>query len=356
MSLLDDIAKQIRPLDNEAAWAADARLNSLTKPPGSLGLLEEIVRRYAAIRRDGNARMGRGAIAVFVADHGVAVEGVSAFPQSVTAEMLRNIASGGAAISVLARRFGYSLSVVDVGVKADTSAHPLAGVTYRRVGAGTRNLASEPAMSVNETTRALEVGIEVARELAESGATLIGIGEMGIATSTPAAAILSAVTGIEPLAIVGRGTGLDDEGVRRKIEVVNRALELHRKALASGRPIEMLAALGGFEIAAMAGVCLGGAALDIPVVVDGFIATAAAGAAEKIHPGIFEHLFFSHRSAEGGHALVLDRFKVRPILDLDLRLGEGTGAALAMSVIEAALDLFHSMATFAAAGVSGKVR
>ncbi len=356
MSLLHDIAKQIRPLDNEAAWAADARLNSLTKPPASLGHLEEIVRRYAAIRRDGTARMGRGAIAVFVADHGVAVEGVSAFPQSVTAEMLRNIASGGAAISVLARRFGYALSVVDVGVKADTSAHPLAGVTYRRVGAGTRNLAREPAMSADETTRALEVGVEVARELALSGATLIGIGEMGIANSTPAAAILSAVTGIEPVAMVGRGTGLDDEGVRRKIEVVIRALDLHRYALTPGRSIEMLAALGGFEIAAMAGVCLGGAALDIPVVVDGFIATAAAAAAEKIQPGIFEHLFFSHRSAEGGHASVLDHFKVRPILDLDLRLGEGTGAALAMNVIEAALDLFHNMATFAAAGVSGKVR
>ncbi|HYL58042.1 MAG TPA: nicotinate-nucleotide--dimethylbenzimidazole phosphoribosyltransferase, partial [Candidatus Acidoferrales bacterium] len=356
MSLLDDIAKQIRPLDNEAAWAADARLNSLTKPPGSLGRLEELVRRYAAIRRDGAARMGRGAIAVFVADHGVAAEGVSAFPQSVTVEMLRNIAGGGAAISVLARRFGYALSVVDVGVKTDTSENPLAGVTYRRVGAGTRNLASEPAMSRDETMRALEVGIEVARELARSDATLIGIGEMGIANSTPAAAILSAVTGIEPAAMVGRGTGLDDAGVRRKIEVVTRALELHRRTRASGRPLEMLAALGGFEIAAMAGVCLGGAALDVPVVVDGFIATAAAAAAEKIHPGILEHLFFSHRSAEGGHALVLEHLKVRPILDLDLRLGEGTGAALAMNVIEAALDLFHGMATFAGAGVSGKLR
>jgi nicotinate-nucleotide--dimethylbenzimidazole phosphoribosyltransferase len=356
MTLLDDTIKKIRSLDNEAAWAADARLNSLTKPPGSLGYLEEIVRRYAAIRRDGTARMGSGAIAVFVADHGVACESVSAFPQSVTLEMLRNIAGGGAAISVLARRFGYTLSVVDIGVKTDTSAHPFAGVTYRRVGAGTRNLASGPAMSRAETTRALEIGIEVARELAQNGATLIGIGEMGIANSTPGAAILSAVTGIEPATMVGRGTGLDDEGVRRKTEVVVRALEVHRDALASSDSIHLLAALGGFEIAAMAGVCLGGAALDIPVVVDGFIATAAAASAEKFHPGIFEHLFFSHRSAEGGHALVLDHFKARPILNLDLRLGEGTGAALAMSVIEAALDLFHNMATFAGAGVSGKVR
>src|SRR5579863_8642771 len=176
MSLLKETIAASAPLDNEAARIAGERLNSLTKPLGSLGYLEEIVRRYAAIRHDGDARMGRGAIAVFVADHGVADEGVSAYPQAVTAEMLRNIAGGGAAISVLARRFGYALKVVDVGVKADTSANPLIGVTYRRVGAGTRNFLDGPAMTPDETTRALEVGIEVARDLAAYGATLIGIG------------------------------------------------------------------------------------------------------------------------------------------------------------------------------------
>ncbi|MGH7925684.1 MAG: nicotinate-nucleotide--dimethylbenzimidazole phosphoribosyltransferase, partial [Candidatus Binatus sp.] len=298
--------------------------------------------------------LGRGAIAVFVADHGVAAEGVSAFPQAVTAEMLRNIAAGGAAISVLARRFGYALKVVDVGVKVDTSTKPLAGVTYRRVGAGTRNFLDGPAMTADETTRALEIGIEIARELADNGATLIGIGEMGIANSTPAAAILCALTAIAPDSIVGRGTGLDNAGVRRKIEVVTRALEIHRAALTSGEAI--LASLGGFEIAAMAGVCLGGAASKVPVVVDGFIATAAAAVAEKIHPGLFDHLFFSHRSAEGGHALALEHFKLRPILDLDLRLGEGTGTAFAMNVIDTALDLLQNMATFEGAGVSGKER
>jgi nicotinate-nucleotide--dimethylbenzimidazole phosphoribosyltransferase len=354
MSLLKQTIASIRPLDNEAAWAADARLDLLTKPPGSLGHLEELVRRYAAIRHDESVKPGRGAIAVFVADHGVADEGVSAFPQAVTAEMLRNIAAGGAAISVLARRFGYALKVVDIGVKMDTSANPLTGVTYRRVGAGTRNLLDGPAMTPDETTRALEIGIEIARELAESGATLIGIGEMGIANSTPAAALLCALTAIPPDAMVGRGTGLDDAGVRRKVEVVARALEIHRAATASGESI--LAALGGFEIAAMAGVCLGGAACNVPVVVDGFIATAGASIAEKIHPGLFDHLFFSHRSAEGGHALALEHFKLRPILDLDLRLGEGTGAALAMNVIDSALDLLHNMATFEGAGVSGKLR
>ncbi len=358
MSLLKQTIASILPIDNEAAWAADARLNSLTKPPGSLGYLEELVRRYAAICHNENesVKSGRGAIAVFVADHGVADEGVSAFPQAVTAEMLRNIAAGGAAISVLARRFGYSLKVIDVGVKTDTSVvvKQLAGVTYRRVGAGTRNFLDGPAMTPDETTRALEVGIEIARELDDSGATLIGIGEMGIANSTPAAALLCALTGIAPDSIVGRGTGLDDAGVRRKTEVVARALEIHRAALTSGE--SMLAALGGFDIAAMAGACLGGAASNVPVVVDGFIATAAAAVAEKIHPGLFDHLFFSHRSAEGGHALVLDHFKLRPILDLDLRLGEGTGAALAMNVIESALDMLNNMATFEGAGVSGKLR
>src|SRR5277367_1384549 len=352
MSLLKQTIASILPLDNEAAWAADARLDSLTKPPGSLGRLEELVRRYAAIRHDESVSSGRVAIAVFVADHGVAAEGVSAFPQAVTAEMLRNIAAGGAAISVLARRFGYALKVVDVGVKADTSSKPLAGVTYRRVGAGTRNFLDGPAMMPDETARALDVGIEIARELADGGATLIGIGEMGIANSTPAAAILCALTGIAPESMVGRGTGLDDAGVRRKTEVVIRALEIHRAALASGESI--LTALGGFEIAAMAGVCIGGAASKVPVVVDGFIATAAAAAAEKIHPGLFDHLFFSHRSAEGGHGLALEHFKLRPILDLDL--GEGTGAALAMNLIESALDLLNNMATFESADVSGKLQ
>ncbi|MGO9452871.1 MAG: nicotinate-nucleotide--dimethylbenzimidazole phosphoribosyltransferase [Candidatus Binataceae bacterium] len=354
MSLLENTIASIRPLDAEAERAAAAHLDSLTKPPGSLGYLEKAVRRYAAVRGDSSARMGRGAIAVFVADHGIADEGVSAFPQAVTVEMLRNIAGGGAAISVLARRFGYELRVIDVGVKTDTSADPLPGVIYRRAGGATANFARTAAMTPQQVVLALEAGIKVARDLAASGATLIAIGEMGIANSTSAAAILSAITAVAPGELAGRGTGLDDAGVRHKVGVIERALQLHRAALTSGESI--LAAVGGFEIAAMAGVCLAGAALRVPIVVDGFIATAAAAAAERIRPGLFDYLFFSHRSAEGGHALALDRLGVRPILDLDMRLGEGTGAALAMNVLEAALDLFHSMATFSSAGVSGKVR
>jgi nicotinate-nucleotide--dimethylbenzimidazole phosphoribosyltransferase len=353
MSLLEKTLARIEPLDTDAARVASARLDSLTKPHGSLGYLEEIVRRYAAIRHDATAVPGRGAIAVFVADHGVADARVSAYPKAVTVEMLRNIASGGAAISVLARRFGFQLIVTDVGVEIDTSANPLPGVRYRRVGAGTENFLHGPAMSAAQVHRAIDVGIETAREIAASGATLIGIGEMGIANSTAAAAILTAVTGIDPARLAGRGTGVDDAGLRRKIEAIEAGLNLHRPATGDG--VTALAALGGFEIAAMAGVCLAGAAARVPVVVDGFIATAAAAAAEKIRPGLCDNLFFSHRSAEGGHALALEALRARPILDLDMRLGEGTGAAIAMNVIGAALALFHEMATFASAGVSEKI-
>jgi nicotinate-nucleotide--dimethylbenzimidazole phosphoribosyltransferase len=353
MSLFEETLEAIAPLDEAAAQAAAGRLDSLTKPRGSLGCLEEIVRRYAAIRRDPETRLGSGALCVFVADHGVAEEGVSAYPQAVTAEMLRNIAGGGAAISVLARRFSYRLWICDVGVAADTSADALPGVLYRRIAAGTRNLAREAAMSVAQVRAALEVGMEVARGAVAAGATLIGIGEMGIANSTSAAALLAAFLRIRPARLAGRGTGVDDTGMRRKVAVIERALKLHRAALKD--PLATLAALGGFEIAAMAGVCLGGAALNVPVVVDGFIATAAAVAAERLSPGLFAHLFFGHRSSEGGHPLVLEKLGVRPIVDLGMRLGEGTGAALAMSVIEAAVALFHEMATFESAGVSEKI-
>ena len=208
-------------------------------------------------------------------------------------------------------------------------------------------------MSVAQVRAALEVGVEVARGAIAAGATLIGIGEMGIGNSTSAAALLAAFTRIRPARLAGRGAGVDDAGLQRKVAVIDRALKLHRAALKD--PLATLAALGGFEIAAMAGVCLGGAALNVPVVVDGFIATAAAVSAERLSPGLFAHLFFGHRSSEGGHAIALEKLGVRPILDLGMRLGEGTGAALAMSVVESALALFHQMATFESAGVSEKL-
>ena len=224
-------------------------------------------------------RIGRGAVLLFAGDHGVAAAGVSAYPAAVTVEMLRNIGAGGAAISVLARRFGYELMVTDVGVATDTSAAPFPGVRYRRVAAGTRNFLDGPAMTSDEAIRAVEIGIETAVEAAGAGATIIGIGEMGIANSTSAAALLSAMTGIAPDRLVGRGTGIDDAGLQRKLAAVERALRLHRDQLNGG--IELLAALGGLEIAAMAGACLGAAAARVPVVIDGFIATAAAAVADR---------------------------------------------------------------------------
>jgi nicotinate-nucleotide--dimethylbenzimidazole phosphoribosyltransferase len=354
VGLLEKTLTSIGPLDERAAASAQERLDSLTKPLGSLGYLEEIVRRYAAIRHDPKARLGRRAITVFVADHGIAAEGVSAYPKSVTLQMLRNIARGGAAISVIARASDYSLTVIDVGVEIDTSADPIPGVRYRRIGAGTANFLRGPAMSIIQVRAAIEAGIEAALTEAADGATLIGLGEMGIGNSTAAAAVLANLTDIEAARLIGRGTGLDDRGLQRKLEVVKSGLRLHHAP--RGDPIATLAAVGGFEIAAMTGACLGAAAERIPVVVDGFIATAGAVAAERLHPGIHQYLFFGHRSAESGHVAVLDAIGVRPILDLNIRLGEGVGAALAMKIIEAALLLFREMATFASAGVSGRSR
>jgi nicotinate-nucleotide--dimethylbenzimidazole phosphoribosyltransferase len=353
MSLLADTIASIEPPDEVAEQAAARRLDSLTKPLGSLGYLEAVVRRYAAIRHDPDARSGAATLTVFVADHGVAEEGVSAYPSEVTPQMLRNIARGGAAISVLARHYGYQLKVIDMGVATDTRAEDLPGVIYRRIASGTRNFMREPAMTEAQAESALEAGIEIANEAIDGGSTLIGIGEMGIANSTSAAALLSAITGTDPVLIAGRGTGLDDAGLRRKVEVIEASLQRHRDALQDGQ--RLLAALGGFEIAGMAGVCLGAAARRVPVVVDGFIATAAAAITDKIFPGLATRMFFSHRSAEGGHALALGYLRARPLLDLDLRLGEGTGAAIAISVIQAALAMFHEMATFAGAGVAEKL-
>jgi nicotinate-nucleotide--dimethylbenzimidazole phosphoribosyltransferase len=353
MGVLEETTAAIVPPAEGAAEAASRHLDSLTKPRGSLGFLETIIRHYAAIRHDPEAKMGRAAIALFAADHGIVEEGVSAYPQAVTRDMLRNIAAGSAAISVLASRFGFDLVITDVGVKADSSATPFAGVTYQRVAPGTRSFLRGLAMTKDEARAAVEIGIVTLNQLADNGATLVGIGEMGIGNSTSAAAILSAATGIAPAEIVGRGTGLDDAALSHKIAVVTATLEFHCDLINLGG-LELLSAVGGFEIAAMAGVCLAGAARRIPIMVDGYIATAAVAVAIRLYPDIKDHLMFGHRGAEGGHARVLDQWGVRSLLDLDMRLGEGTGAALAMNLVQAALALYAEMATFASAGVSEK--
>jgi nicotinate-nucleotide--dimethylbenzimidazole phosphoribosyltransferase len=279
---------------------------------------------------------------VFCADHGVAVEGVSAYPEEVTRQMVRNFAAGGAAINVLCRQYGIDAFIVDVGVKGE----PEPGVIGRRIAPGTRNFLHEPAMTREQAGRAIEIGTE----LAAGDYDIVGTGEMGIGNTTAAAAVVAAMTGRDPAEVVGRGTGIDDERWRHKVEVVRRALELHRPDPAD--PLGVLAGVGGFEIGAMAGLILGAAAGRIAVVVDGFIATAGALLAAGIEPGVREGMFFAHRSAEAGHAVALEALEARPLLDLGMRLGEGTGAALAIGLIESAVRLYNEMATFDSAGVT----
>ncbi|KZE33234.1 nicotinate-nucleotide--dimethylbenzimidazole phosphoribosyltransferase [Crenobacter luteus] len=341
-----------RPLprpDAAAYDAARARQNQLTKPPGSLGVLEDIACRFAAWQGRVKPDAPNPAITVFAADHGVAADGVSAFPQAVTAEMVKNFAAGGAAICVLARANGARLEVVDAGV-----AHPLdpaLPIVHARVAAGSANLAREAALSEEQLEASLEVGAAAARRAVDAGARLLVAGDMGIGNTTPSAALICAFTGHGVDAVVGRGTGVDDAGLARKRDAVARGL-----ARVAGRaltPRQTLAELGGLEIAAIAGFYLEGARRGVPSLVDGFIATAAALAACRIEPLLADWLLASHVSQETGHALAIAALGLSPLLDLRLRLGEGSGAALCLPLIAQAIALHNEMATFAEAGVSG---
>jgi nicotinate-nucleotide--dimethylbenzimidazole phosphoribosyltransferase len=350
MSHLEQTCARIREPDARIAAETQHLLDDKTKPRGSLGRLEELACQVAAIRGSSAAAPSRKAVVVMGADHGVAEELVSAYPQEVTAQMLLNFARGGAAINVLARQAGARVVVVDMGVK--TALPPLPEIRSERIGAGTRNFTRGPAMTRSEAVSALEAGIRIAEELAADGVTLLGIGDMGIGNTTASSALTAAFTGAPPAEVVGRGTGIDDQGLHRKIDVVRRALALHR--LDPGDPVGTLAQLGGFEIAGLAGVVLGAVAARVPVVVDGFICGAAALTATRIAPAAAGSLIASHRSVEAGHRAVLKAIGQRPLLDLDLRLGEGTGAVLAMSLVDAALAIVREMATFASAGVTDR--
>ncbi len=360
MGLLGTTLSRIRPADSAVAREARERLDSLTKPRGSLGMLEECAVRYVAARRALEAPMERTAILTFAADHGVAEEGVSAFPQSVTLQMVANFANSGAAINVLARHVAASLLVVDMGVAGACLLPSAPGCTFlcKSIAPGTKNFARGPAMTREQALASIETGIEVAQKAVREGATLLGTGDMGIANTTSSAALYSVFLGIPPEEVVGRGTGIDDSTLSRKIEVVKRGLEINRDLL-SGDDIDKFSAVGGFEIGGICGVVLGAAAEGVPVVIDGFISTAAAVVAKAILQGhgssvdLFgDYCFFSHLSAESGHASVMKALEARPLLDLGLRLGEGTGAALAFNIIEAGLKIMREMATFSSAGVS----
>ncbi len=357
-SKFSDVVDVISAGDAAVAELARKRLDNLTKPRGSLGALEECAWRYLASRGDFDAEIAEKAILTFAGDHGVAEEGVSAFPQEVTAQMVLNFVSGGAAVNVLARKAGAKAYVIDMGVAADIpeieAGDGGAELSRRPVARGTANIAKGPAMSAEQTVEALEAGIDAAETAIDAGATLIGVGDMGIANTTPSAALYCAFLKLSPREAVGRGTGVDDAGLERKIRVVAKALDVNQAAVDSGDPLEIMSALGGFEIAGICGAVLGAAARRIPVVIDGFIAGAAAVAAVRFNPNVMDHCFFSHLSAEAGHVKAMESLGVKPLLDLGMRLGEGTGAALAMGIVESGLAILREMATFDDAGVSGE--
>lgn len=332
----------VASLDEQAMHGARAELDRKTKPRGSLGRLEELAVKLAGIH---GASAPRFAAVVAAADHGYAEEGVSAFPAEVTRQMLLNFAGGGAAVCVLARVAGAELVVVDAGVREPVE---LAAVRSARIGPGTRNATRGPAMTRAQAQRALEAGKELARGL--DGATAVALGDMGIASSTAAAALHAALLGAPASDVCGPGTGLDADGVRRKVQVVERALAANSPL--GDDPVEVLAALGGFEIGLLAGVALGAAETGRAVVLDGFIVCAAALVAARLEPGCVAYMIASHLSPEPGHQLGLGALGLRPLLDLELRLGEGTGAVLALPLLRAAQAILAEMATFEEAGVT----
>jgi nicotinate-nucleotide--dimethylbenzimidazole phosphoribosyltransferase len=346
-----DACARIPAIDDAAREQALARQRRLTKPPGALGRLEDLHAWMAGVRGTAVPPTPNPVIIVAAADHGVATEGVSAYPSAVTAQMFRNFVSGGAAINVLAAHAGARVVVVDAGVATDLDeSMPEGAITTVKLRKGTSNFAATPAMTRSECTQLIARGIGLARDLAADGVDVFGLGDMGIGNTTAAAALTCAFTGHRPALTVGRGTGIDDARYAAKRAVVERALALHAPSPAD--PVGTLAAVGGFELAFLAGVVIGAAATRCAVVLDGYPTTAAALAAAALAPSSVDFMLASHRSAEPGHDLALAHLGLRPLLDLDLRLGEGTGAALACSLLTAALRIPHEMATFDSAGVS----
>jgi len=356
MNELQPIFSQIAPIDRSWLEKAAMRQDSLTKPPRSLGKLEEIACRMAAIQQTLSPRVDRKRVIIFAGDHGITEEGVSPYPSEVTAQMVANFLRGGAAINAVARTARAELTIVNAGVASPIPAiHELSqGIEFvqRPVRKGTRNFLKEPALTEEEALRAILLGCEVAADADSAGVNLIAMGEMGIGNTTSASAVTAALTQLSAVAVTGRGTGVDDEAFLRKQAVVDQGVRLH--AQGSGDAFHILRSLGGAELAGLAGLCLGAAAKRIAVICDGFIACASAAVAVRLCPAVADYLFCGHLSTEPGHAIVLELLDKKPLLHLDMRLGEGTGAALAMSVVDAAVRTFTEMATFESAGVSDK--
>lgn len=335
----------ITPIRDDAlSRRLQQRIDLKTKPRGSLGRLESLAHQIGLIRRTVSPRLSPPTVFVFAADHGVAAEGVSAYPQEVTWQMVENFLAGGAAINVLARQQGVALHIVDAGVKHDFGGRD--GLIDRKVRAGSGNLCREPAMTAQECDQALRAGVDLA---AQTDSDVIGFGEMGIANTTPAAALMHRLTGVAIADCVGAGTGVDAHGVQRKSQVIEQAVQRHADAQT---PLDILAALGGLEIAMMAGAMLGAASRRRVLLIDGFIATSALLLAARLSPAILDYCVFCHQSDERGHARMLQALGARPLLDLGLRLGEGTGCVLAWPLVQAAAGFLCDMASFEDAGVS----
>lgn len=349
-SLIAQVCRQIEPVDQTWLGAAREKQLTLTKPPGSLGRLEEIANRLAAIQRNIMPVVTKKRIYVVAGDHGVTIEGVSAYPREVTPQMVDNFLRGGAAINVLCRAGGIEVRVVDAGVDADLSDR--AELIHAKVVRGTANFAVGPAMTTEAAETCLVKGIELAQAAANDGINLLGIGEMGIGNTTAASAITAVLLKCDPELVTGRGTGIDDAGLAHKIGVILRAIESNKPK--ADDAIDVLAKVGGAEIGVMAGIVLGAAANHLPVVADGFISTSAVALALRLKPNARDYLFNGHRSAERGHTALIEFIGEQALLDLSMRLGEGTGAALAMNIIEGAAKLLGEMATFADAGVSNR--
>ncbi|HUU64929.1 MAG TPA: nicotinate-nucleotide--dimethylbenzimidazole phosphoribosyltransferase [Dehalococcoidales bacterium] len=346
--LIANTIESIKPLDKEAMAKARARQDTLTKPPGSLGRLEELSIQLAGIQGKTMPQIKHKAIIVMAGDHGVVAEKIGNWPQEVTAQMVRNFLRGGAGINVIARQVGVRVIVVDMGVATDLKPDP--ALLSKKISYGTQNMTLGPAMTAEQAVKAIEAGIELATDETAKGIDIIGTGDMGIGNTTASSAICAVVTGKTVAEVTGRGTGLTDEQLAHKVAVIERALRVNHPDPA--QPLDMLAKLGGFEIGGLVGVMLGAAARRIPVVIDGFISGAVALIATALSPILKDYLIAAHLSAEPGHRVLLEHLGLKPLLNLDMRLGEGTGAALGIFLAETATRILTEMATFTEAGVS----
>ncbi len=352
MKRIEEILNEIPEIDRSLPARIQKRLDRLTKPPGSLGRLEELAVWYGTTRGEVKPVLGKKTVVVFAADHGIADEGVSAYPKEVTAQMVYNFLRGGAGINVLARHAGVEVVVMDIGVAHEFET--VSGLRKGKIRAGTRNMVLGPAMTSEEMAAAVSEGIALADEMAKKGVDLLATGEMGIANTTASSAITAIMTGEPVEKVTGRGTGVDDERLAHKIRMIDKAFQKNHPD--KNDPLGVLAKVGGLEIAGLVGLILGGANNRVPVVLDGFISGAAALIAVQLKPGVKNYLLASHQSVEPGHRLALEKLGLSPLFNLNLRLGEGTGAVLGMGLVESGVRILSEMATFEEAGVSDKER